>query len=790
MLDRITDFSSSPKGKWIVIVAWVLLAGILVPLAPALSDVTTNDSTTFLPDEAESTDVAALVEERFPADTTPAILVFHNPDGLTDEQMGFAETLTAWAASDDAPENIDAQGIVSIYTVPQAAEGLVSEDGTTMTMVIGVGGDPNSDVYLDAIRDIRQQAEAAPEGVDVAVSGPGGLILDLISVFSQIDTFLTLVTAGLVLVLLILIYRSPVIAVVPLLAVGWVFMIVGAVAALSADHLDIIVTGQAQGIMTVLLFGAGTDYTLFISARYREELRRTDDKHEAMRAAMRGVGGAITSAAGTVFVATLILIFAALRSTASLGPLLSLAIALMFAASITLVPALITVLGRWAFWPSRPRFEGASAADAKGESDGVWGRIASAVTRRPGAFLASSLVIFGVMSLGLFQYQVTYDSITSLPASTESREGFEHLRASFPAGESAPIEVYVLIEDGASVYDQVASIDTMTRLLAEYEGVASVESVSAPLGTQGPVGADQVAASVEQVPAPIRQAIDEGSGERPEGAEGEGDPALAEAIGVYASTRGYVSQDNGVALFNVILDDSPYALEQIEEIDGFRQYARAAAAEAGFDGEVLVGGETATSYDTKQANDRDTLLIIPLVLVTIGIILGLLLRSVIAPLYLLFTIVIGYTATLGISVVLFKYVFGYDGVGSLIPLYLFVFSAALGIDYSIYLMTRIREETEDRSLTDGVRVALSRTGGVITSAGIILAGTFSALMILPLRDLFQLGLAVAIGVLLDTFITRTIMVPGIVLMLKRWNWWPSMRFRKEPGAGSAEVETA
>ncbi|HYH12535.1 MAG TPA: MMPL family transporter [Thermomicrobiales bacterium] len=785
MLSTITDFSSSPGGKWVVIVTWVILAAVLIPLAPALSDVTTNDSTTFLPDEAESTDVATLVEERFPSSTTPAILVFHNEDGLTEEQQGFAETLGEWAQSDEAPDNIDRNGIVSIFTTPQAAEGLVSEDGATMTMIIGVEGDANNDEFLDTIEAIRDRAEAAPEGVEVAVSGPGGLTLDLISVFSQIDTFLTLVTAGLVLVLLILIYRSPVIAFVPLFAVGWVFMIVAALAAVAADRFDVIVTGQAQGIMTVLLFGAGTDYTLFITSRFREELRRTEDKHEAMRVAMRGVGGAITSAAATVLVATLILIFAALRSTSSLGPLLSLAIAVMFIASVTLIPALITVLGRWAFWPSRPTYESAEARADRESSEGIWGRVASVVTRRPVAFLTASVVIFGLMSLGLFQYQVTYDSVTSLPAGTESREGFEYLRESFPAGESAPVEVYVVLEDGDSVYEHLESIEAMTWVLAEYEGVASVESAAAPLGTQGPIGVEQVAGAVEQVPEEIRQAIDEGSGERPEGAGGEVDPVLAEAIGVYASTRSYVSQDNGVALFSVILEESPYALEQIEGIDSFRKYARSAADEAGLAGDVLVGGESATNYDTKQANDRDTALIIPLVLITIGIILGFLLRSVIAPLYLLFTIAIGYTATLGISVLLFKYVFDYDGVGSLIPLYLFVFSAALGIDYSIYLMTRIREETEDRPLTSGVRVALSRTGGVITSAGIILAGTFSALMILPLRDLFQLGLAVAIGVLLDTFVTRTIMVPGIVLLLKRWNWWPSERFHRQEDAAPA-----
>lgn len=785
MLSAITDYSSSSRGKWVVIVAWVLLAAVLIPLAPSLSDVVTNDSTTFLPDDAESTDVQTLIDERFPSSTTPAILVFYSEDGLTEEQRGFAETIGNWAQSDEAPKNIDRNGIVSIFTVPQAAEGLVSEDGTTMTMVIGVEGDPNSDEFLDTIETIRDQAAEAPEGLEVEVSGPGGLILDLISVFSQIDTFLTLVTAGLVLALLILIYRSPVIALVPLLAVGWVFMVIGAIAAVVAEQFDVVVTGQAQGIMTVLLFGAGTDYTLFISSRFREELRRHEDKHEAMRVSMRGVGGAVASSAGTVLVATLILTFAALRSTSALGPLLSIAIAVMLVAALTLVPALIVVLGRFAFWPSRPVYEGASAARASHESNGFWDRVASAVTGRPVAFLVTSVMIFGLMSLGMFGYRVTYDSISSLPEGTEARQGFEYLRESFPAGESAPLEVYVVLEDGASIYDNLEAIDAMTTLLAEYDGVASVESATAPLGTGGPVGVEQVAGAVQQVPDEIRQAIDEGSGERPREAEGGADPELAQAIGIYASTRSFVSQDSGVALFNVILEDSPYELEQIEGIESFREYARASADEAGLTGEVLVGGETATNFDTKKANDRDTVLIIPLVLLTIGVILGFLLRSVIAPIYLLFTIVLGYTATLGISVLIFNYVLDYDGVGSLIPLYLFVFTAALGIDYSIYLMTRIREETEHRPLDEGVRVALSRTGGVITSAGIILAGTFSALMILPLRDLFQLGLAVAIGVLLDTFITRTIMVPGIVLLLGRWNWWPSARFRSEGETSTA-----
>lgn len=788
MISRITDFSSSPRGKWVVIATWFLVAAVLVPISPTLSDVLENDSATFLPEGAESTEVNELVDERFPSDTTPAIVVFHNPDGLTEQQQAVAEELGEWAQSNNAPENIDGDGIVSIFTVPQAAQGLVSDDGTTMTMVIGVGGNPSSDAYLETIRAIRERVENPPAAMDIAVSGPGGLLLDLISVFEQIDLFLTSVTASLVLVLLIIIYRSPVVAAVPLVAVGWVFSLTQAIGATAAEQFGLVVNGQAQGIATVLLFGAGTDYTLFVTSRYREELRRVDDKHEAMRLTMRGVGEAIASSAGTVLVATFILSFATLRSTAALGPILSIAIGLMLAAGLTLVPAIVTVLGRSAFWPARPSYDPGEQEALHREASGVWGRTARAVTGRPVAFLTASIALFVLFSFGLFQYRGTYDNVSALPQGTESREGFEYLREAFPAGESAPVEVYVVLEDGATVFNRLNQIGQLTQQLAGYEGVAAVESVTAPLGTNGPVGVQQVAAAVDQVPQDIRAAIDAGDSAPQSG--GASDSPRAQAIGVYAATGEYRSERNNVARFNVVLEESPYAIEQIEQIDEFRSYARSAAKSSGLTGEVLVGGDTATSYDTKQANESDRLLIIPSILLTIGVILAMLLRSLVAPLYLLATIGLSYVATLGLSTLMFEYVFGYDGVGSAISLFLFVFLVALGVDYNIYLMARIREETERHDLHDGVRIALSRTGGVITSAGIILAGTFGALMILPLRDLFQLGFAVAIGVLLDTFIIRSVMVPAIVVLLDRWNWWPGQRFRdstKEPSKNAVET---
>lgn len=779
MLSAITDFSSSRRGKWILILIWLVAAVAIVPLAPRLADVIENDSATFLPDGAESTEVAALVESRFPSAGTPAILVFNNPGGLTDGDKDRARILGDWLLGEEAPELIDPSGVVSIFTVPQAA-GLVSDDNTTMTMVVNIRGDTGEDRYESTIETIREQVADPPGELTIAVSGPGGLIADLLAVFGTIDVFLTLVTAVLVLVLLVVIYRSPVIALVPLIAVGWVFTVVGAIGAWSAQTFGLPVNGQAQGIMTVLLFGAGTDYCLFIASRFREELAHVEDQHEAMRVSMRAVGEAIASSAGTILVATLLLLLAELQSTAGLGPLLSIAVGTMLVASMTLVPAIMAVLGRFAFWPFRPRYDPDAPQHSTLYGRGLWPWIARVVADRPGRFLVGALVLFAGMSLGLLQYRVTYDQITALPEGTESRAGFELLRASFPAGESAPAEIYVVLPDGQKVYDRLGEIEALATAVSDYSGVEKVQTVSNPFGVGGPVDAAEVTQALTSVPAPVREAID--SGQSPPRGATQGDPnnSAAQSIGAYAASRGFVSADGNVAQITVVSESNPYSLDAIEGIGPLREFVRDRAADAGLgDAEVLVGGETATSYDTKVANDRDTLLLIPLILLAIGIILGLLLRSIVAPIYLLATVMISYSATLGMSALLFDRVFGFDGVGSAVALYLFVFLTALGVDYNIYLMARIREETARIGLHDGVRLAVSRTGGVISSAGLILAGTFAALMTLPLRDLFQLGFAVAFGILLDTFIVRPILVPAIVLLLGRWNWWPGRGFHDD-----------
>lgn len=778
-LRTITDVVCAPRGKWITLLVWIVAAAVLIPLTPNLASVRSGEGSLFIPRDAESVAANELQRERYPGSGTPAIIVFRNEAGLTDANMEDARRISEFLTSDEAGDNI--ANVVSVFTVPQAAAELISADNTTMTIIATIAGDSSDDAFTDTVERIRAET-AGIEGaeLEVKVSGPAGLIVDLVAVFAGIDGFLLIVTASLVLVLLVVIYRSPVVALVPLISVGWVFALADSLAAWLATWIGFAVDGQSTGIMTVLLFGAGTDYCLFISSRYREELSRVQDKHEAMRRTLGGVGEAILSAGSTILLATLILLLAVLPAYRSLAPVLAIAVGLMMLAAITLVPAILTILGRWSFWPFRPAYS--DDADPEQQESTVWSWIAARVLPRPVAVLLVTMAGLLIMTAGLYWYNPTYDSLDSLPPDTESVEGFELLRAGFPAGELAPTDVFLIFPDGQAVFtpESLATIDAVSQELAAKDGVSSVFSPSQPFGTDAPVGLDIVTGSLELVPPEMLEPT-EGSSGPPPGVESI-DPSTpeGEAAGIIASAGRFVSSDRQVARIEVVLAENPYSSTALDMVPDLRETARDVAATNGLDaGQVLVGGATAESFDTRTGNTRDILVVLPLVLLSIAIVLGLLLRSVIAPLYLTLTIIVTYFATLGLAVFCFRFIFGQDVIGYSVPFYLFVFLNALGVDYNIYLMARVREEAKEHELKEAARRALVRTGGVITSAGLILAGTFSALMTLPLVDLFQLGFAVAIGVLMDTFITRTVIVPSIVTLLGRWNWWPLAG----PGAG-------
>ena len=735
-MGTLTDFVSSPRGKWITLLLWIAVAGLLVSQLPQLADVSENEAALFLPADAESTRAVEFARERFPATGTPTLVVVREPGGLSDPTWAAVAELEAWLGSPEAPGNI--RQVLAPRPGEGQASGLVSPDATTLYMLVEITGEPAETEFADAVAAIRDRAGLARlPGVEVAVGGPGGLIVDLVQVFSNIDSLLLIVTVLLVLVLLIAIYRSPIVALIPLLAVGLVFQVAGAVGAAVAQQFDLPISGQSTGIMTVVLFGTGTDYVLFVSARFREELSRHADKHEAMRRTMRGVGWAVASAGATILIASAVLLLATLRSYQSLGPVIAIAVGLMMLAALTLVPALLTIAGRRAYWPRQPRLDPEGAAGGGGEQAwkrSIYGRIGAVVLRRPRVALAATSGVLALLILGLLAFRPTYDQLASLPDNTESVRSFELLRGGFPAGELSPMRIYVSLPTGERVLspERLEAFDALTLSLAEHPAVADVSGPTRPFGTDGPR-------------------------DGPSGAAAR-----------------FVSPDGGAARLDVVLVENPFSDAALDVVPDLRALALKRAIAAGLEpAAVLVGGDTAEAADTRTAGDRDSVVVLPLILLAIGVVLALLLRSAIAPIYLVATIALTYFATLGLAVLVFILVFGHTGIGPSVPFFLFVFLNALSVDYTIYLMSRIREEARQAPLGEAVVRALSRTGPVITSAGLILAGTFSALMTLPLQDLLQLGFAVAAGVLIDTFITRTLIVPTLVALFGRWNWWPS-----------------
>ncbi|MBG92878.1 MAG: hypothetical protein CL792_02740 [Chloroflexi bacterium] len=734
MTNILTDFASSKKGKWITLIIWLIGAAILISSLPRLDQVQENNQALFLPANAESTNAFELAQKKFPSDGTPTIIVFHNDEGLSNEVFLAERDLTKWLMSVEAPDNI--KQVLSPSLSPNLATSLISQDKTTMNIVVEITGEPAESEFSESIIIIREQLMQFDSlDVDIAVGGPGGLIVDLVKVFTQIDGFLLIVTILLVLTLLIVIYRSPIVAVIPLIGVALVFQVAGGIGAWVVEQFSFPISGQTTGIMTVVLFGTGTDYILFITARFREELSKSEDKHIAMQRTMREVGGAVASAGATILIATGALLLATLRSYQSLGPIIAIAIILMILASLTLIPAALTIFGRKVFWPLQPKL--LTLESSKQTTNNIYWHVGRYVLKRPRTILGICTITLCIMIGGMTFYQPNYDPLASLPSNTESVRSFELLRKGFPAGDLSPTRIYIQLNNENTISDEktLQKIDSITLDLSDQTSIANIKGPTRPFGVQNTE--DKMIWNTNQ------------------------------------SSR-FVSMDKSVVRLDVILNTNPYSQQAIDTIPILRNQAKIAATKAGIAKEkVLIGGETAEIHDTRHANNRDSIVVLPLILLAIGLILSILLRSLVAPIYLIITIAITYFATLGLSMTIFRLILGHEGIGTGVAFYLFVFLNALSVDYNIYLMSRVKEEAKKSPLNIATREALSRTGGVITSAGLILAGTFSALMLLPLQDLFQLGFAVAIGVLMDTFITRTLIVPALISQFGKWNWWPT-----------------
>jgi RND superfamily putative drug exporter len=550
--------------------------------------------------------------------------------------------------------------------------------------------------------DLKENFEA--KDLTTHVTGFGGIFADLFGAFGSIDSTLLTTTLLVVSLILIVVYRSPLLWILPLFSAVTALSLAGTIVyyAAKADLLDL--NGQSQGILSVLVLGAATDYALLLIARYREELHHHESRFDAMKVSLRGVVEPILASGSTVIAGLLVLLLSDLSGNRGLGPVGAIGVAVSMITVLTFLPALLLVFGRWIFWPKIPRFD-----DVDEQLSGTWAKIGNAVERNPKRIWISTALLL-VIFAG-FSFTLKADGLANTEAFTKRTDsviGLERLGEHFPSGEGSPVEIVVNESDVARASDALLTV----------KNVAFVE----------PVVAGQ---KIPGAPTPPVKVVD------------------------------------GQVLLNATLKVAPDSVEARNTIPLIREAVHA------IDKDILVGGGTAVQYDTDVASRNDNRVIIPIVLIIIGIILGLLLRSILAAGLLLLTVVLSFMATLGVCQLVFDNIFNFKGADASFPLFTFIFLVALGIDYNIFLMTRVREESLKLGTRKGVIKGLTVTGGVITSAGIVLAATFAVLGVLPLVFLAQLGFAVAFGVLLDTIIVRSLLVPALVHQIGPKIWWPS-----------------
>ncbi|MFQ1002659.1 MMPL family transporter [Modestobacter sp. SSW1-42] len=688
---------SHPRLKWVVLVFWLLLAAVSAPLAGALTDEQQNDVAAWLPSDAESTRALQLQTELgSDPDLIPAVVVYERSTGLT--------------AEDTAAVEADVAAFGQLEALDGAVVGpLPAEDGQALQLIVplNVGADGWEQI-APVVDDIRAEASDGPDGLAAYVTGPAGSAADSAEAFEGIDGTLLFAALGVVILILLFTYRSPVLWVLPIFSAVIALFVSQAVITLLARHADLTVNAQSASILTVLVVGAGTDYALLLVARYREELRLHTDRHEAMTEAVHRAGPAVLASGGTVVLGMLCLVVADMNSTAGLGPVAAIGVAVTLCVLMTLLPALLVICGRWVFWPVRPTF-----GSAEPSATGLWARVGARIAPRPRTtWVVTGALLLAACAGTLLLQPSGLTQAESFRGTPQSIEGDAVAARHFPAAAGNPVYV-VTTADSA---EEVAAATGAT------EGIAST---------------------------------------RPPQVVGE--RALVEA----SLTDRF---------------DSEAAYATIERL-------RAALDDAG-DGAALVGGNTALNLDVQDASQRDNVVVIPLIMLVVLVVLGLLLRALVAPVILIATVVLSYGAALGLSALVFDWTLGVTATDSSFPLFVFVFLVALGIDYNIFLMTRVREEAVDHGTRRAALIGLAATGGVITSAGLVLAATFAVLGTLPLTFLTQLGIAVALGVLLDTIVVRSVLVTALTLDVGPRMWWPSRLARRpdeEVGAARDDV---
>ncbi len=728
MIERLAAAVTGPRGRWLTIAAWVVLGVAGWFGHSRIGGATAAGQASFLPADSESTRAIEALQtggekgNGGAVEEVPAVIVFDREGGLTEADLRaigqIGDGLDALGITGATPL-IDpftadsSESLGEIATIDRGV-GPLSRDREAALVVVALNADDRGAI-TQGVREIRRYLDAhVPPGVSAYVTGPAGIAADLERVADEAGDTLLVATLSLVLILLLLVYRAPLLALLPLIAVGAAYLVAVSIAYLLIEAGWITVNSEGTMLLLVLIFGAGTDYSLLLVHRYREELGRGRPHGEALVAALRESAPAIAASAGTVIAAMLVLLVANLESTHWLGPILAIGIATMLVAAFTLLPALLAVLGDRAFWSVRRRAEKTPISRQIGPSaaggTGVWGRAAGLVRRRSRVLVPAIAVGLLVLALGNLSHHGTIGFGQGETEPTDSSRGTKVLEEHFPPGIASPLAAVVEDRD----------LDAVRRGMEELREVQLVLPV--PADTSG---------SPKSVAAIILR----------------GDPYSGDAAAAVATIRSRLH----------------------------------AIAPGG-----LLGGIPAENYDIEQTNARDTRLVVPLVLLVVGLILCAVLRALAAPAYLLATVILSFAATLGLCTFAFS-LLSDEGVAFNLVLMAFIFLVALGVDYNIFLMTRAREEAVAHGTREGTLRALVSTGGVVTGAGLILAGTFATLTLLPLEELVQVGATVAVGVLLDTFVVRALLIPAITYRLGERAWWPGRVAR--PGRGAPDSTT-
>ena len=691
LLKYLTGKATAPLNM-LVALGFAIFAFVGLPL-----EATETTPTNGLPDSAESVQVAKIQENFDLVEGSAAFIVYFSETEFTETQLEWIQgtfdpqkMMPAGGANEKFLEFSNAE-VMGERFVPPAA---ISEDGTTALITVPLDATDDFELSTERVETMRELApEAMPGGLNVYVTGPEAFIKDVGSIFEGADFLLLAFTAGVVAVLLLVTYRSPVLWLIPLAVVGTADGMAGILARRVADLLGFVPDGSVTGILSVLVFGAATNYALLLIARYREELLNFEDRREAMRVAIRGAGPAILASGSTVAVALALLLLAEIEGRQVLGLVSAVGIVVAMIAGLLVLPSALVVFGRWIFWPFVPKVGGKNPYEKS-----IWSKLGKAVSKKPLAVAAIGVAILGGLASGGLGIKNGLSATEIFIEKPEAVLGQEVLADAFPAGSATPTIVVV-----ESDYVDEA------RELVDIPGVAEIS-------------------------------------------DGQSD-------GNYSELR-------------LVLDAEPESTEALQVVRDLRTTLDSLP-----EGVVaLVGGQDASTLDVTDATARDQALLVPLILISVFLILILLLRSLAAPIFLMVAVVGSFFSALGASWLIFQFVFGFPALDLTVLILAFLFLVALGVDYSIFLVTRAQEEARTIGTRAGMRKALGATGGVITSAGILLAAVFTVLGVLPLIALAQVGTIVGIGVLLDTLLVRTIIVPALAFVTGKKFWWPRKDF--------------